>query len=130
MSGAGVLGAVTAGALLYSNSILIRPRRGFADLGGSDFVAQVTIEESHRDETHITEHPVEQGANIADHAFDMPASLTVRYAWSNSPSARNLLGAAAFSAAVCFFLAFPSSPSPCDCLCPCPWPCLPGPPSD
>lgn len=97
MSGAGVLGVVTAGGLLYSSSIVIRPKRGFT--GVKDIVAQVTIEEVHRDEVQITEHPVEQGANIADHAFEVPASLIVRYGWSNSPSANNLVGAAAFSAA-------------------------------
>ena len=93
MSGAGALGFVAAGGLLYASSILIRPKRGLGDI-----VAQVTIEEIHRDEVQITEHPVEQGANIADHAFELPASLIVRYGWSNSPSAANigqaLLGAA------------------------------------
>src|SRR6516165_2153430 len=32
-------------------------------------VAQVWISEQERDELHITEHPVEQGAPISDHAY-------------------------------------------------------------
>jgi len=46
--------------------------------------AQVTIEETHQDELVITEHPVEQGASISDHAYKKPAELTLRLGWSNS----------------------------------------------
>jgi hypothetical protein len=99
MSGAGVLGTVAAGGLLYAASILIKPRRGFSSPGVSDFVAQVVIEENHQDEVQITDHPVEQGAMITDHAFELPSTLTLKYGWSDSPSANNLLGAAAFSVA-------------------------------
>jgi hypothetical protein len=99
MSGAGILGVVAAGGLLYSASILIKPRRGFSAEGSPDIVAQVTIEEQHQDDVQITDHPVEQGANITDHAFELPATLTVRYGWSDSPSANNLLGAATNSVA-------------------------------
>lgn len=48
------------------------------------FSAQVTIEEVHVDELVITEHPVEYGASIADHAFKRPAELLLRLGWSNS----------------------------------------------
>lgn len=89
MSAEGLLGYVAAGGLLYASSILIKPKRGL-DTGVSPIVAQVTIEEQHRDEVQITEHPIEQGANVADHAFSLPASLIVRYGWSNSPSAANV----------------------------------------
>lgn len=47
-------------------------------------VANITEEEKHVDELHITEHPVEQGANITDHAFMTPPEVTIRCAWSNS----------------------------------------------
>ena len=47
-------------------------------------VAQVTIEEEHHDKLIITNHPVEQGAMISDHAYKMPAMLTIRAGWSNS----------------------------------------------
>ena len=46
--------------------------------------AQVTIEEQHTDDLVITEHPVEQGANISDHAYKRPAEVTIRVGWSNS----------------------------------------------
>jgi hypothetical protein len=44
----------------------------------------VTIEEVHRDELIITEHPVEQGAAISDHAFKRPPEVIIRAGWSNS----------------------------------------------
>lgn len=59
-------------------TILVNPR----NIGG--FVANVTIEEQHVDRLRITEHPVEQGAAITDHAYKMPAQLTIRAGWSNS----------------------------------------------
>ncbi len=46
--------------------------------------AQVTIEETHSDELVITEHPVEQGAAISDHAYKRPAEVTLKCGWSNS----------------------------------------------
>lgn len=50
----------------------------------SGFVADVTIEEQHVDRLVVTEHPVEQGASITDHAYKHPARLTIRAGWSNS----------------------------------------------
>lgn len=47
-------------------------------------VADITIVEESTDELVITEHPVEQGAAITDHAYKRPAMLTLRVAWSNS----------------------------------------------
>jgi hypothetical protein len=52
------------------------------NIGG--FIADVTIEEDHTDEVMITEHPVEQGAAITDHAYKVPAKVTVTAGWSNS----------------------------------------------
>lgn len=73
-------GYVLAGAVIGLESVLIRPRRGMGPL-----VAQVTIEESHKDELEITDHPVEQGASITDHSFKRPAEVTIICGWSNSP---------------------------------------------
>lgn len=53
-------------------------------IGG--IIAQVTIEESATDDLVITEHPVEQGAPIADHAFKRPSNVTIRAGWSVSGS--------------------------------------------
>ena len=74
-----------------SQSILIRPKRGFFPSVGSPNVfnpitAQATIEEMHADELVITSHPIEQNAPITDHAYKMPSELVIRMAWSNSPT--------------------------------------------
>jgi len=76
-----VTGFVAAGAQLGLQSIIIRPTRKIGPL-----TAQVTVSETHSDELEITQHPVEQGANISDHAFKRPAELTIVCAWSNSPA--------------------------------------------
>lgn len=46
------------------------------NLGGIQF--DVTLDESHEDGLEITEHPVEHGANINDHAYLKPASVAIR----------------------------------------------------
>lgn len=73
-------GFVSAGIQLGLQSIIIKPARKIGTL-----TAQVTISEAHTDELEITEHPVEQGAVIADHAFKRPAEVTIVCGWSNSP---------------------------------------------
>lgn len=47
---------------------------------------QATIEEVHSSSVEITEHPVENGANITDHAYVKPIELVMRCGWSNSSS--------------------------------------------
>lgn len=54
---------------------------------------QVAIEEVYNDKLAITEHPVEQGAQIADHAFKRQPDLSMRCGWSNADY-EALLGAA------------------------------------
>jgi len=49
-------------------------------IGG--FIAEVTVREQHSDDLTITTHPVERGAPITDHAFKMPAQLTIEAGWS------------------------------------------------
>lgn len=49
-------------------------------IGG--FAAEVTVREQHADDLTITTHPVERGAPITDHAFKMPAQLTIEAGWS------------------------------------------------
>lgn len=62
-----------------SEFVTFRARRRIGD-----FTAQVTIEESHADTLTITDHPIEQGAVITDHAFKNPAELTLSVGWSDS----------------------------------------------
>jgi hypothetical protein len=53
-------------------------------IGG--IVAECTIEETGEDDLQITEHSVEQGAPIADHAFKRPSLVTIRAGWSRQHS--------------------------------------------
>ena len=46
--------------------------------------AEVTVEELHDDDLVITQHPVEQGAIISDHAYKLPPEVRIRCGWSNS----------------------------------------------
>lgn len=47
-------------------------------------IPNVVVEELHRDELVITDHPVERGAMISDHAFKRPAEVEMRCGWSDS----------------------------------------------
>lgn len=57
---------------------LIRPR----NIG--PFVADITISERHRDEMMITQHPIEIGSVISDHAFKKPIKVLITVGFSNS----------------------------------------------
>lgn len=48
------------------------------------FTAFLTIEETASDDLEITQHPVQQGATITDHAYMKPASLQVRIMFDSS----------------------------------------------
>ena len=50
------------------------------------FEAHVTITEEHIDELHITDNPVETGANISDHAFKLPVRVIIKGGYSDSGS--------------------------------------------
>jgi hypothetical protein len=56
------------------------------------FAVYVPIREQHHDEMTITDHPVEQGAVISDHAYRLPALPRFRFGWSatEAASAANL----------------------------------------
>lgn len=80
-------------ALLYGyNSSIKKPERSFGNFESGTFKGYITMEEQHQDEVEITDHPIEQGAAITDHAFKRPAELTLKISWSNSPSDSGLLG--------------------------------------
>lgn len=70
-------------------AIQVTPQRSIGP-----FVAQVTLEETHTDELVITDHPVETGAVISDHAYMRPSEVMIRCGWSDSPggSASGILG--------------------------------------
>lgn len=94
----GFSGFVAAGLQLGYGAVLVKPKRGLFSIttaDGSaipDIVAQATFEERHSDELEITEHPVQQGAMISDHAFKRPSEVVLHMGWSNSPtSSGNLI---------------------------------------
>lgn len=60
-------------------------------------IPDVTIEEKHLDEMVITDHPVERGSNISDHAFKQPESVTIQFGWSDSSNLLNGVLAGAMS---------------------------------
>ena len=79
---------IVSGALAFgSDLVVIKPRRSIGT-----FAAQVTLEESHSDQLEISDHPVQQGASITDHAYKRPAELTIKCGWSNSPASASALG--------------------------------------
>lgn len=62
---------------------------GFALISGAErsfdmFFPDVVVREVGRDELVITEHPVERGAAIADHAFVRPVEIEMVCGWSDS----------------------------------------------
>ena len=64
------------------NSIAELPIIAGRDIGG--VIPDVTVEEIGRDSTFITNHPVERGAAITDHAFMMPVEVEMQVCWSDS----------------------------------------------
>ena len=74
-------------SILSSNRgepVLIQPRRSIGEI-----FPDVVIKESHEDGLEITEHPVEQGAAVNDHAYKKPETVTIRAGVSDSNSAGN-----------------------------------------
>lgn len=57
--------------------VYIIPPRNIAGI-----LADAVIEEKHLHELVITDHPVEQGSVISDHAYKLPMEITVTYFWS------------------------------------------------
>lgn len=51
--------------------------------------ADVTIEEKHKDELRITEHPTEVGSPISDHAYKEAPKVTMKIGWSESAGRLN-----------------------------------------
>ena len=57
----------------------------FAPKGSiGDLTIPATLEEIHIDTMRVTEHPVEMGAAITDHAYVRPREVVIKCGWSNS----------------------------------------------
>lgn len=68
-----------SGVLSEIGSLLFSPNRS---IGG--IIPDLTVREEGVDELEITQHPVETGYAITDHAFLRPPSLHLEYGWSSS----------------------------------------------
>jgi hypothetical protein len=64
--------------------VYVVPIRKIVPPNFQPFVADCVPEEHHEDTMEITQHPVEQGASIADHAYKLPAEVTLNYIYSSS----------------------------------------------
>lgn len=67
------------GDILAPYALIASPLRAIGTI-----IPNAVIEELHSDDLAITDHPVEIGAAISDHAFLLPARLEMRCGWSNS----------------------------------------------
>ncbi|MCH7380391.1 phage baseplate protein [Acinetobacter higginsii] len=82
----GGLGAVTPLPNTEILGSLLLSGRGRTIMG---LFADVTVEEKHKDEHKITEHPTEVGASISDHAYSEPPEVTMKVGWSESAGTLN-----------------------------------------
>lgn len=64
---------------------LIRPQRS---LGG--LVFDIVVREAHEDALVITEHPIEAGAPVSDHAYAKPATVSITGGVSDAGSSLDL----------------------------------------
>ncbi len=75
------------GAAVLGNVVTVIPQGQFAPQNGDPAIdIQATLEEVMTDLVTVTDHPVEFGAQISDHAFNQPVQLIMRCGWSNSVS--------------------------------------------
>lgn len=58
---------------------------------GQEVLPNLVLREEHHEEVRVTEQPVEIGAAITDHSFNMPSDLHLTYGWSNA-SIKGLIG--------------------------------------
>ncbi|MGI4946724.1 MAG: phage baseplate protein [Janthinobacterium lividum] len=72
------IGAVAIAGSILADVLLAKPRA----IG--TIIPDVVIEEGIETAVVSTDHPVEQGASITDHAFVVPVRVTMRVGWSDS----------------------------------------------
>lgn len=58
---------------------------------GQEVLPNLVLREEHHEEVRVTEQPVEIGAAITDHSFNMPSKLNLKYGWSNA-SIKGMIG--------------------------------------
>jgi hypothetical protein len=72
-------GSLDVSQQIQSGTVLVAPARS---IGG--IIANATLEEIHSDDLEITEHPIDQGASVTDHAYMRPREVMIRFGFSNS----------------------------------------------
>lgn len=60
-------------------SLISKPKRSLATI-----IADAVLEESHRDQLQLSDHPVQYGAVISDHSFRLPSEVVLTYGFSLS----------------------------------------------
>lgn len=80
-----LLGTVASYAQIGIQTMTPKAQRGLSSMDGiapnALIKSQITIEEVHSDEMEITDHPVEQGSTISDHAFARPSEVIITMSW-------------------------------------------------
>lgn len=67
--------------MALTDLISIKPLRRLGSI-----TAQVVVEEKHVDEITITDHTVEKGSQLSDHAYKRPEQVTLTIGWSEAIS--------------------------------------------
>ncbi|TDV39525.1 hypothetical protein C7405_101644 [Paraburkholderia caballeronis] len=73
-----IAGLALAGAAALLDSVMLTSK----SIGS--VTLNVIVEEIHSDALAVTEHPVELGAPISDHAYMRPREVVIRCGWSNA----------------------------------------------
>lgn len=78
-------------SLPYSlESLLLGRSRSIQPMADGDaIIPDVVISEMHSDQVTVTNHPVDTGADLSDHAIIQPTTVTCTFAWSDSSRAIN-----------------------------------------
>lgn len=87
----GIVPVLTDVAIAILDNVVTFPSQNFI----GDIAVDTTIEELYDDTIEITEHPVQVGAQISDHAFKRPMEVVMRCGWSDSSIQASLGGAVA-----------------------------------
>ena len=78
------LSIVTAFTTLIGDSSANYAMFSSADRNIGGIYPHVTLEETGRDELFITQHPVDVGCPVSDHAFIQPYTVEIKYGFSDS----------------------------------------------
>lgn len=85
----GYVKAAAVGALGQLADVFLSTKSSIAYI-----IPQVVIREEHTDEAEITDQPIETGAPVSDHVYDLPAEVVMTVGWSSSASIFDASGTA------------------------------------